>query len=106
MAIGQMLIDTISHAAVSGVDSDGQLTYATATSVAAKVQERDEEVSAGTEQSVTYRAEIITLTQIRRGDRVWLPGDSSSSTDLAHTPASVQSATGIGSGETVYKVML
>ena len=106
MAIGQMLTDTISHAALSGVDADGQLTYATATSVAAKVQEKDEEQAVGTDQSVTYRAEIITLAAISRGDRVWLPGDSSSNTDLAHTPRIVQTATGIGSGETVYKVTL
>ena len=106
MAIGQMLTDTISHAALSGVDSDGQLTYATATSVAAKIQEKDEEISVGTEQSVTYRAEIITLTAMQRGDRVWLPGDSSANTDLAHTPRIIQKATGIGSGETVYKVTL
>ena len=106
MAIGQMLSDTIYHAALSGVDDDGQLSYSTASAVAAKVQERDEEMSAGNEQFVSYKAEIVTLTEIRRGDRVWLPGDSSSNVDLAHTPTSVQSATGLGSGETVYKVMI
>lgn len=106
MPIGQMLNDTIYHAVLSGVDADGQLSYDAATAVAANVQSKDEEMSTGNEQSVTYKAEIVTLTEIRRGDRLWLPGDSSSNTDLAHTPSHIQSATGLGSGETVYKVVV
>jgi len=104
--IDQLLVDTIYHSAISGVDSDGQFTFSSPVAITAKVDEMDSLSSAGNSQSVSYRAEIITLTEIKREDRLWLPNDSSANTDLAHSPSSVQSATGLGSGQTVYKVIL
>jgi hypothetical protein len=41
MSIGHLLTDTISIAAPSGVNDDGELTYATATTAQAKVQENE-----------------------------------------------------------------
>ena len=104
--IGHLLTDTIYIASTTGVDSDGEFTYGAAAAADAKVQPKDEESASTSGQVVRYTAELITTTQIKRGDRIWLPGEDQTNNDLAHTPAVVQAATGIGSGATVYSTKL
>ena len=106
MFIEGMLTDTISYATYSAVDDDGVLTYGSATEVKAKVRDIDEVISSGESQDGRYRAEIITLTEITKQDRIWLPGESNSDTDLAHVPQSIESLKSLNSGGTVYKVKL
>ena len=106
MFIEGLLADTIDYSTISAVDSDGVFTYAAPVSVKAKVREMDELITGGDSQDARYRAEIITLAEIKRDDRVWLPGDSSADTDLAHTPVSVESVKSLNSDIPVYKVRL
>ena len=92
MDIEHILTDTMYYAVATAFTSDGETTFGAASSFKARVQPRDEEVASGGEQSVRYTAEIMTLTAIKRGDRLWLPGEDQTNDDLAHTPMSVQSA--------------
>jgi len=106
MFISGMLTDTISYASISAVDSDGALSYGTPVSVKAKVKRVDELATSGDSQSATYTAEILTLAAIKRDNRVWLPGDSSSDTALAHTPISVETMNSISEDVAVYRIRL
>jgi|TARA_R100000049_G_C1921552_1_gene66729 hypothetical protein len=106
MSIGHLLTDTISIAAPSGVNDDGELTYATATTAQAKVQEKRDVASMGAGLDIETNHVIITKAAITKKHRIWLPGDSTSDATLARTPQVLEKANGIGSGETVYKVQL
>lgn len=106
MFVSGLLTDTISYSTISAVDSDGVFTYGTPAEVKAKVKDLDELITGGESQDARYRAEILTLTEIKRDDRVWLPGDSNSDDDLAHTPVSVESMKSMNSDVAVYRVRL
>jgi hypothetical protein len=96
------LTETITVKSQSSVDSDGDPSYGSASTMAARIQrgkDRDAE-------EIDHSMVLYTSTAIAVTDRVWLPEDDTSSADAARVPVSVSSSKDLDGGETLYKVLI
>ena len=84
------LRETIAVKTETTADSYGDYSYSSGTNVAARIERHDAIVynEAGEELKTTHR--IITEAAITQRDRIWFPGDSSSTASLARTPRSIE----------------
>jgi hypothetical protein len=100
------LPDTISVAAPLTVSNEGEYAYDTPASVLCKLEHKREQVKNIEGQMVLSEHAIVTETAIGPQDRIWLPGQSTSDATLARTPQTIEQASGIGSGNTIYEIRL
>jgi hypothetical protein len=91
--LSKQMAQTMYRASASTVSNTGQITYAAAASFTARVEEEYREVQTpvGTLQRTTHR--IYTTTALLAGQRVWLPGVSSSDATLAREVLEVHTIT-------------
>lgn len=85
----KMLVKTI-NIRVPSYSAAGDQTLGTAVPMAAHVElvKTTAAMQAGKESVV--RHVIVTMDEIRRDDRVWMPGDDSSDINLGKLPVTVQ----------------
>jgi hypothetical protein len=104
--IDALLTDTINVGTPISLNDEGEFTYGSPVAVACKVEHKQEQVKNGEGQMVLSDHWIVTKTSIGPQDRIWLPGQDSGDASLARTPQTISSATGVGSGDTLYEVRL
>lgn len=102
--ISNMLNQTITIAHVSSKDDHGDPTYATAATAAANVENSDKVVTfeGGEERQAQYK--IATQTEIKFGDRIWLPGEAT--TDEPHRPMVISKAVSVVDGVSLWEAYL
>lgn len=90
MNIPTWLNDTVNVAKRTAVNADGAPTYGAASAVSARYEYDVRTVRAadGTERQVEHH--VTTLVQIEAEDRVWMPGDSPSTANLAKRPVQIR----------------
>lgn len=87
-AIAKLLTQTIYVAHATAVDNYAKpTTFGTATAVKARVEPRVRESTGSDGELLVTEYDILTATEIKRSDRVWLPGVSSSDATKARAPA-------------------
>jgi hypothetical protein len=104
--IDPLLTATISVATPFSLNDEGEFAYGSPVVVACKVEHKQEQVKNAEGQMVLSDHWIVTKTSIGPQDRIWLPGQDSGDATLARTPQTISSATGVGSGDTLYEVRL
>lgn len=106
-ALTALLTDTVSIASVASVSSSGQPTFGAATAYSARVEEdpklleqADQRNGARTVIQTTHAIYLDSTREPLCGDRLWLPGDSSSDATLAREVRQVVRLPGLTSGST------
>lgn len=92
MNLDSWMVDTVIVAPRVGADSRGMPTYGAQTTVQARVESKSLLALAPTRNELKFDHKICTLTPINPDDRVWLPGDDTTSTDAAKRPISIDFA--------------
>jgi len=84
------LKETINVAAESSRDNFGDITLGTPSTVSARVEQIEGTITYenGRQEITTIR--IFTESEIKKTDRVWLPGDSTGNSNLARRPKTVK----------------
>lgn len=97
-------LSTCTKKSQSTTDSDGDPGgYGAAVTFAARVQRSKDRGS----EEIEHDAVLFTSTEILVTDRVWLPGDSTSSDDLARRPVQVYRTADLDDPDAVlFKVLL
>lgn len=103
MIIAHRMIHTATHAAKSGVGSDGEPTWAASSSLACRIEPALANPD-GTESKYTHRI-IVQTSGIGIDDRIWLPGDSATDA-LARAVRDVREVPALDGATTVWEVML
>lgn len=106
MNLARVLNQTAYVASVTGTDARGKPSYGApvARKVRAEVRRTMVIKATGEEAVSTHRfwcVETVNLT-----DRVWLPGEDSSSAEASHLPLAVESASDFAGATTLWKVQL
>lgn len=106
MSLARILNQTGYVASVTGTDARGKPTYSAPVARKVRVELRRTMVTkaSGEEAVSTHRfwcVESVNLT-----DRVWLPGEDSSSAEASHLPLAVESAADFAAAKTLWKVQL
>lgn len=108
-----LLLQTVSFARPTGPNSYGDLTYGSVTTVPAKVVGKGLEVldAVGGQDKGNLRVsehQILTETEIRLGDRVWVAflGDTPGTVAQARYPLRVRASPGIRGTSVLYTVFL
>lgn len=98
------LLHTATKKSQSTTDSDGDPGgYGSAVEFACRVQRSKDR----TAEEVEHDAVLYTSTEILPTDRIWLPGDSTSDTNLCRRPVSVSRTYDLDDTEAVlFKVLL
>lgn len=101
-----LMRQTVTRAAISGVGSSGDPTYAATETRRVRQQSKQRVVrsSAGLEMiadTVVYDYEAWTV-----GDRIWLHGDDPTDADLVRTVYLVESSTSSVDARTLYKITI
>jgi hypothetical protein len=106
-ALSALLTDTIALASATSISNSGQPAFAAATSYAARVEEdpqllerRSQEDGALTQLQTTHVVYLDSTREPLVGDRLWLPGDSSSDPLLAREVRQVTRLPGLTTGTT------
>jgi hypothetical protein len=100
------MMDTVTIASCTGVDSDGSKTYGTQREIKARVESKRQNVY-GAEGQVTQLVDVVsTHDEVLEDDLVWLPGADTSNRDDAHTPSHVAKAKPLVGGATLWEVTL
>lgn len=93
---------TITVKSQSSVDSNGDQTFGSASTMQARVQngrDRDSE-------SIDHSAVVYTTSEIKADDRIWLPGDDTSDTSKARQPIAVTRSESVDGGFTLWKTLI
>lgn len=104
-AAAHLLIHTITVKSRTGVDAGLTPTYGTASSFAARVERKKKEVADAGGQTKIAEHWVVSETEIKLGDRVWLPGDDTNDDNEAHDPIQVGRAS-TTSGYVLYEAYL
>lgn len=106
MNLSSWLVSTVYVADVSGKTAKGDPTFGAAVAVPARVEAvRRFTRNAQGQKSISSHT-IYTTTAIALTSRVWLPGDSAATTQLACVPLSVEGCPDKYGNVTLYKVLL
>ena len=86
----EMLIQTINVKSVTGYSATGGTpTMSAATEVAAYVEQKEDLISTASGQQVATTHFIVTEVEIKKSDRVWLPGEDPDEAFPGREPAKV-----------------
>lgn len=98
-----LMTHTVTLAAASSVSNFSDVTYAAQTTIKARVEHRRTLAIDASGNRVSAEHTVISESEIKLSDRVWLPGDDTSEANEARRPISVGNADIPGSGYTLYE---
>lgn len=101
-----LLIHTISIAQATGVNNQGEYTYAAAAVVKARVEQARRNVRRPDGSEINASHEIMLETAVYPTTRIWLAGQSTANAKLARTPLEVKSASSIEGDVTLYRILI
>ena len=106
MNMDRLLVQTITYATMTGRSVTGDPTYGDQAEAPARVELVSKLIRTpgGTEKQASHR--IVTSTAIGLFDRIWVPGADTTSTNAAQRPITVNSASDLYGGGTLYEVYL
>ena len=106
MNLTRWMTDTVTLAASSGVSTSGDPTWSAQREIAARVVWGHDLVRQSDGTEIESSVKVATHDAVTMGDRIWLPGDDTSSTEEARKPISISHATLPGCSLTLYEVVL
>lgn len=98
-----LLNDTVTYATEASVSNYGDPTFAAQATVAARVEFDSRIVTGSDGTTIEATHVILTLTELPKGTRVWLPGDSTVDTNAAKRVVFVKQASTPGGDYTIYE---
>lgn len=106
MSIARVLRQTAYVASVTSTDSRGNPVYGTPEARRVRVERSQRMVmnARGEESPSSHR--LWCLEAINLTDRVWLPGESTSSAEASHLPLAVTAVSDFAGSKTLYRVDL
>jgi hypothetical protein len=102
LSLARPLRDIAYRATVTGRTSAGDPVFSEPVPFRCHYEKHTTFVRAITGEQVTVHHALITLTRINPTDRIWLDSDTSAA--RAHRPVTVNSATSLVRGQTLYEV--
>ena len=99
-----LLTDTVTIATPNGRSNAGDPSFAAQTTVAARV-ELDTRIVEGADGSTTESTHVVlTLAEVKKGSRIWLPGDNTADNKVAKRAISIKEASIPSYGYTIWEI--
>ncbi len=90
--MSKWMVSTVTYKTVASVDSVGDPTFSAASTMDARVENRQVHIKARDGNTYESRHQVASLTQIPLKSRVWLPGDNTGDDNAARQPLDIPDA--------------
>jgi len=106
VSVLSMLTQTVHVASFASVDAYGKNTYGTPRALPARVQGQQRNVRSQAGDELVSSHVVYVAEEVKPTDRIWLPGQSTSSAEASNVPLTITSSPHPSSGVTLWKVEL